>query len=575
MMEDSLLHINWDDFHFLRPQLLWLLIPVLILLIIGLLGLRESIKWKHVIAPHLRPFMIQKGSDQIKKWMHIGLFAVLSIAILGSAGPTWRQIELPEKVLETPFVILLDLSQSMMATDIQPSRLERAKFKITDLLEAKPGANIALIAYAGSAHTVVPLTKDYNIIKSHVKSLSPNIMPIPGSDLQAALALGRTIISKTTAPGTTLIVSDDFTENSFNMIQEFALDPKNNVVIMPVNTTNGATIPSNKRNTKVRDARGEIVTSSLNINIINKLASVENINISALTLDKSDMQLLAKNISKNLQFKEAIEEKENNWKDEGLWLVLPLALFLLFWFRKGWVLYSFLILVTFSSCNKESKFTDLWLTKDYQAQQAYNRDAYQEAAELYSDPLHEGVAWYKNGDYEKAIEAFKKDSTAIGAYNLGLSYYKNGDYEAAELAFGKASELDPEFEEADNNKALMNQLITEIDPASAEEAEEAPPNQKKAQNIENKDSEDLGGGGQEATDEDMKKERKEETVGTDMRTGKEMDEVPPDFESGNSENSQKVLMRKVDDDPALFLKRKFKHQAKTQKLKARNKEITW
>ena len=109
MMEDSLLHINWEDFHFLRPQLLWLLIPVLILMVIGLFGLRESIKWKAVIAPHLRPFMIQKGSDQIKKWMHIGLFLVLSMAVLGSAGPTWRQIELPEKVLETPFVILLDL----------------------------------------------------------------------------------------------------------------------------------------------------------------------------------------------------------------------------------------------------------------------------------------------------------------------------------------------------------------------------------------------------------------------------------------------------------------------------------
>ena len=574
-MEDSLLHINWEDFHFLRPQLLWLLIPVLILMVIGLFGLRESIKWKAVIAPHLRPFMIQKGSDQIKKWMHIGLFLVLSMAVLGSAGPTWRQIELPEKVLETPFVILLDLSQSMMATDIQPSRLERAKFKISDLLESKPGANVALIAYAGSAHTVVPLTKDYNIIKSHVKSLSPDIMPIPGSDLQAALELCKTIISRTTAPGTTLIVSDDFNDDSFNLIQEFAMDPKNKVVIMPVNTIKGSSIPSRKSNTQLRDAAGVIVNSSLNTNVINKLESIESISISALTLDKSDMQLLAKNISKNLQFKEAVEEKENNWKDEGLWLVIPLALFLLFWFRKGWVLYSFLILATFSSCKKEAKFKDLWLSKDYQGQQAYDKDAYQEAAELYSDPLHEGVAWYKSGDYEKAIEAFEKDSTAIGAYNLGLSYYKNGDYEAAELAFGKATELDPEFENAVKNKALMNQLITEIDPASAEEAEEAAPNQKKAQNIENKDSEDLGGGGQKATDKDMEKERKEETVGTDMRTGKEMDEVPPDFESGNSENSQKVLMRKVDDDPALFLKRKFKHQAKTQKLKARNKEITW
>ena len=574
-MEDLLLHINWEDFHFLRPQLLWLLIPVLILLVIGLFGLRESVKWKHVIAPHLRPFMIQKGSDQIKKWMHIGLFLVLSMAVLGSAGPTWRQIELPEKVLETPFVILLDLSQSMMATDIQPSRLERAKFKISDLLESKPGANVALIAYAGSAHTVVPLTKDYNIIKSHVKSLSPDIMPIPGSDLQAALELCKSIISRTTAPGTTLIVSDDFNDDSFNLIQEFAMDPKNKVVIMPVNTITGSSIPSRKSNTQLRDGAGVIVNSSLNTNVINKLESIESISISALTLDKSDMQLLAKNISKNLQFKEAVEEKENNWKDEGLWLVIPLALFLLFWFRKGWVLYSFLILATFSSCKKEAKFKDLWLSKDYQGQQAYDKDAYQEAAELYSDPLHEGVAWYKSGDYDKAIEAFEKDSTAIGAYNLGLSYYKNGDYEAAELAFGKATELDPEFENAVKNKDLMNQLITEIDPASAEEAEEAAPDQKKAQNIENKDSEDLGGGGQKATDKDMEKERKEETVGTDMRTGKEMDEVPPDFESGNSENSQKVLMRKVDDDPALFLKRKFKHQAKTQKLKARNKEITW
>ena len=575
MMEDSILHINWEDFHFLRPGLLWLLAPILFILIIGLSGLRESIKWKHVIAPHLRPFMIQQGSDQVKKWMHIGLFTVLSLAAIGSAGPTWRQIELPEKILETPFVILLDLSQSMMATDIQPSRLERAKFKISDLLEAKPGANIALIAYAGSAHTVVPLTKDYKIIKSHLKSLSPNIMPVPGTDLQAALTLCKTMISKTNAPGTTLIVTDDFEDNSFEFINEFAMDPKNKVVIMPMNTTTGSTIPSGKRNAQVRDARGEIVTSSLNINIINKLASVENINISALTLDKSDMKLLAKNISENLQFKEAKEEKENNWKDEGLWLVLPLAIFLLLWFRKGWVLYSCLILVSFGSCNQESKFKDLWLTKDYQAQQAYDKDNYHEAAELYSDPLYEGIAWYKEGNYEKAIEAFEKDSSAIGAYNLGLSYYKHGDFEAAELAFGKASELDPEFEEADKNKALMNQLITEIDPASAEEAEEAPPNQKKAQNIENKDSEDLGGGGQKATDEDMKKERKEETVGTDMRTGKEMDEVPPDFESGNSENSQKVLMRKVDDDPALFLKRKFKHQAKTKQLKARNKDITW
>ena len=169
-MDDTFLHIDWDAFHFLRPRLLWLMIPALLSFLIALAGLRETIKWKDVIAPHLRPFMIKKGSERIKKWMHLALFISISIAIIGVSGPSWRKIEEPEKILETPLVILLDLSQSMLATDIQPTRLERAKFKIQDFLEAKPGALTALIGYAGTAHTIVPLTRDYNIIKSHIKN---------------------------------------------------------------------------------------------------------------------------------------------------------------------------------------------------------------------------------------------------------------------------------------------------------------------------------------------------------------------------------------------------------------------
>jgi len=87
--------------------------------------------------------------------------------------------------------------------------------------------------------------------------------------------------------------------------------------------------------------------------------------------------------------------------------------------------------------------------------------------------------------------------------------------------------------------------------------------------------EDLGGGGQEATEEDMQQERKEETVATDVRMGKELDEVPEDFETGEQDDSQKVLMRKVDDDPALFLQRKFAHQVRTKGMKPKNKDQTW
>jgi Ca-activated chloride channel family protein len=125
-MIDSVLHIDWNEFHFLRPQFLWVLLPLALLLIIGLIVVREEVSWKRHIAVHLRPFVIKKGSETMKRWMQVITFLVLSIAVVGLAGPSWEKYELPERILETPMVILLDLSQSMMATDLQPNRLERA-----------------------------------------------------------------------------------------------------------------------------------------------------------------------------------------------------------------------------------------------------------------------------------------------------------------------------------------------------------------------------------------------------------------------------------------------------------------
>ena len=132
-MDSEYFDIDWNAFHFLRPDFLWLLAPLVLVLILGLAGIRDQATWKKYIAPHLRPYMIQKGNEWIRGYMQVLAFLILSIAVLGLAGPTWNKIELPEKILETPLIIALDLSQSMMATDLQPNRLERAKFKINDL----------------------------------------------------------------------------------------------------------------------------------------------------------------------------------------------------------------------------------------------------------------------------------------------------------------------------------------------------------------------------------------------------------------------------------------------------------
>ena len=573
-MLNDLLNINWEEFHFLRPMFLWLLLPAFVVLIIGLIGIQEEVKWKKVIAPHLRSYIIQKGSESIKKRMQVLLFVFLSIAILGLAGPTWNTVEVPGKTLETPVIILLDLSQSMMANDIQPNRLERAKFKINDMLDANPRARIALVGFAGTAHTIVPLTSDYQIIKSHLEGLSPQIMPFVGTYHEAAFNLTDTLISVTTAPATIVLFTDDFDENTFITIQEFINGRDSKLEIFPVNTISGADVPAPGGNKPMKDKSGKVVRSAMNTDVLEKLNSIEKITVHQLTLDKSDVELLANKISENLQFKEQDQEKEDDWQDRGLLLVIPFFLFVLMWFRRGWVIYSLAILLTLSSCTRENKFADLWFTKDYQAQKLYDNGDFEEAADLYSDPLRKGASFFKAANYEQAIKYFAEDTTAMGAYNLGLAYFKNGDYSAAEIAFGKAVEMNPELHDAKANQQLSQQIIEGINSANPEDAQEFKP-EEVAENVENKDMEDLGGGGQEATKEDMEKERKEETVSTDVRKGKELDEVPEDFKSGEQDNSQKVLMRKVDDDPALFLKRKFAHQVKTKNIQPKTDRNEW
>jgi Ca-activated chloride channel family protein len=537
----DLLSINiWGDFHFLRPTILWLLLPAAIISIISLLTLRETLSWRKSIAPHLRKYVITKGSEGKRKWMQLFLTLFLSIAIFGVAGPSWRKVELPEKTLETPLLIILNLSESMLKTDIQPNRLERAKFKINDLLDANPGARTALMGYAGSAHTIIPLTRDYSIIKSHISSLSPSIMPVAGSNLKEALTLTDTVLKNISAPGNILLFSDYFNDEVSNILQDYSSTHNHKITVLPI-------IP--------------IANTSPETASLKKLESIVNINVAKITLDKSDVELIAKNIRESLQFKDKDLEKEDEWQDDGLWFALPLALFLLMWFRKGWVIYSLFFALITTSCNGDKTFKDLWLSRDYQAQKAYNKGDFESASQLFENHVHKGVAYFKLSDFDKAIDEFSKDSSAIGAYNLGLAYYNNGDFASAALAFGQATELDPNMENASKNVALMQQLIEANNNVSLKDAEEAE-NIQTEENIENKDMEDLSGGGQEATEEDMEKERKEETVSTDISKAKELEEVPDDFVAGKRDDSQKVMMRKVDDDPSIFLERKFRYQIK-------------
>ncbi len=531
----DLFPIDWAGFHFMRPELLWLLVPLFVILVMGAISLRQEIKWKYIISPHLRPYVIQQGSESKKLLMYgLLLFGMVS-GIVGAAGPTWEKIEVPGQQLETPAVLILDMSDSMLSDDIPPNRLERAKFKINDFLSQDPRARVALIGYAGTAHTIVPLTHDYEIIRSHVDGLSPSVMPESGNSFSEALQLADSVMAVTTAPGIVMILSDDTEEVWEEEIRQYQQFGDHRIMLLSFNSQMAST------------------SSTSDITRFDRYQ---------LTLDKSDVELMAESIRQDLVFTESPEEKEDEWRDTGWILTLPTAVVLLMWFRRGWVLIC--LLMVFTSCNWGERFQDLWYSKDYQGQMLSDQGKFEQAAATYIDPLRQGVAYYKAGKFQEAARAFDKDTTAIAAYNKGLAFAQMGDLSSAQLAFQQAVEMDPNFEQALESQEKISQIIQQQDEVNFQDAEEQSAGDEQAENIQNKDMEDLGGGGQEATEEDMQKERKEETVTTDIRKGKELDEVPDDIGSTQQDNS-KVLMQKVDDDPSLFLKRKFEYQLKKRR----------
>ncbi len=300
-----------------------------------------------------------------------------------------------------------------------------------------------------------------------------------------------------------------------------------------------------------------------------------------ITLDDSDVKDLAKAISDNLIFEDKSDEEEENWQDNGYWLLIPLTLLFLFSFRKGWALYLVLITISLRSCSdKENKkeinftFDDLWYTKEYQVQKEYDDQNYTKAALEFSNPVRKGVAYYKAGDFSSAKIAFEKDTTTIGLYNLGLTYAKLGQLEKSQEIFKKVLQKDPANENANSNLKHIISAIAELDSLKPEDAainEEG----KRAKNKQNNSQEDLSGGGQKATKKDMEIERLEETVETGKRKEKELDELPDDFKSGKEEIPKNILMRKVDDDPALFLTRKFKYQIKKKQVEVEKTKNKW
>jgi Ca-activated chloride channel family protein len=256
------------------------------------------------------------------------------MGILALSGPTWERQKTPFVQDEAPLVVALDLSQSMNTIDVQPTRLQRAQQKIRDLLALRAGARTGLIAYAGSSHMVLPLTEDAKVIEVYLASLGTELMPVAGKDPAKALRLAGEMLARETAAGTILFVTDGIAEKHAPAFAEYKKASPHQVLVLAVGTSKGGPVRQGKEDF-LKDARGQRVISALDRKGLEALESQAGTYVIGVTLDSSDVDKLIRRIRNHLKSVQPVDERVP-WEDYGYYLLFPVILFSLIWFRKGW-----------------------------------------------------------------------------------------------------------------------------------------------------------------------------------------------------------------------------------------------
>lgn len=313
-----------SNFHFLRPWLLTLFLPAALLLWYAWKSQNAKAGMQSLIAPHLLDHLLVGRSKQNKIRPMYLLAAFWLIAITALAGPAWKKEPSPFTEDTAGLVIALKVTPSMLAHDIQPSRLERATQKIHDLLTLRPGAKTALIAYGGSAHLTMPLTVDPNIIDMFSQALTPEIMPEPGDAAAEAIKLAAFLLAKAKIPGSILLIADQIAGDQAGEMQSFHKKSSLPVHIYAIAADKGVTVPP-----------GSPPAPALNMDDMKKAAAAMDASLTIVSPDDRDVQKLSRRIKTSLSA--AQQNQGERWQDAGYWLLPLLLVLALFFFRRGWI----------------------------------------------------------------------------------------------------------------------------------------------------------------------------------------------------------------------------------------------
>jgi Ca-activated chloride channel family protein len=454
---------TFADFHFLRPLWLLLLLAAPAFWLLRHRGRADAGVWRNAIDPHLLPHLIERidaGTGRSGVVLATTLWAIACIAL---AGPAWEREPMPLYRNQAARVLALELSATMMAQDEKPSRFERARYKLVDILERSKDYQTALIGYAGEAFVAAPLTDDTGTVRNLVDALDPSTMPVAGNRASLAIAEAVKLIHQAGLhSGEIILLADGANERAVSAART-AHKEGFTVSVLGVGSPNGAPVAL-AQGDFLKDDSGNVVIARRDDASLAAVAEAGGGKYVTLSPDARDIDALLVDRADASAPSEADRTTNDlaastRWRDRGPWLLLLLVPLAALAFRRGWLMAIALVLLAPAHRADAASFKDLWLRPDQQAAAALAEGDAKTAASVAKTPDWRGSASYRTGDFESAAADYANVGNADGAYNQGNALAKLGKYEDAIAAYDRALQTAPEMDDAKANKAAVEEFL--------------------------------------------------------------------------------------------------------------------
>ena len=507
---------------FLNPGWFLALLP-LALLLVRLARVRGgSGAWRRVIEPHLLAALTVGADGRPRRWPLAVLALGWLLGVIALANPTFERIQVPAFRDAAARVVVLDLSQSMLADDLAPSRLERARFKVEDILRRSRNGQVGLVVFAGDAFTVAPLTDDGETIRNMLPALSPEIMPAAGSRPGLGIQEGLKLLRQAgVRDGEVVLLTDDAGGARARSAAGDLRRAGHRLAVIGVGTPDGAAVPG------VRTSRGAVI-AQLEEGKLRSLARHGGGDYARIAVDDADLrEALARDESGRVREDEDPMQADV-WKELGPWVTLALVPLAALGFRRGWLLLPAVLalnlgLVTPAPVLAQAdgvgaaaperaapepsfgeRWRALWQRPDQQAAGALAGGDYARAARLAQEPARSGSARYRLGDFDAAAEAFGAADDAEAHYNRGNALARAGRLEAALEAYDQALARAPDMADAAYNRERVQEALERRDQQAQQQSPNQSPNQSQGQQQDQGQQGDAGeqpGGGGSAGDQ--------------------------------------------------------------------------